>query len=480
MSFKKIDFEAPYKLLVNGALEDGSGEPIKVYNPANNELLAEAPSASKEQVDRAINGAKKAFKTWKELTWDERAEYLVQFADALQEHELEFKQLLCREQGKPLATKAAECIDFTIDWIRDYSKLRLEPNILEDNDQHLVYTEYVPLGVVGMIMPWNFPFLLSLWQIAPALLVGCTVVLKPSSFTPLTSLRFGEIAAQVLPPGVLNVLAGSGKEVGDAIVESPDVAGIAFTGSIGTGKKIMASAADNFKRLTLELGGNDACVVLPDADLDKIIPTVAWAALGNSGQWCIAVKRIYVHSSIHDKFVKKLVGFVSKLKLGDGMDPDTDLAAINNKRQYEKLLDMLQDIKMNGYNIVYGGDVDESLEGNFIPVTVVDNPPEDSRIVQEEQFGPIIPVMSYETVEEAIDRANNTKFGLGASVFGEDRELVNKVAKKLEAGTVWANEIHIHDVNFPFGGIKNSGLGIENGIVGLEEYCDSKTYMIAK
>ena len=479
MAFKKINFSAPYKLTINGKLVDGV-KTIPVYNPANNELLANAPACSKAQMEEAIAAAKAAFKPWKALSWDERDEYLQKFACAIEEHRDEFIALLCQEQGKPRATMATVCVDFSIKWIKDYAKKRLIPEIIEENDKHMVYVEHVPIGVVGMIMPWNFPFLLALWQIAPALLVGCPVVLKPSSYTPLTSLRFGEIAAQIFPAGVLSVLAGSGVEAGDVILESPDIAKIAFTGSIATGHEIMSKSAGTFKRITLELGGNDACIVLPDANLDKVIPPIAWAALGNSGQWCIAVKRIYVHSSIHAAFVKKFVDFVSKLKMGDGMDPGTDLAAINNKKQYNKLLEYLDDIKKNGYKIAYQAKLDPDMKGNFIPVTVIDNPPEDSRIVQEEQFGPIVPIMSWDDLDDVIEKANNTRFGLGGSVWGEDRAKVWEVAKRMESGTIWANEIHIHGVDVPFGGIKDSGYGVENGIIGLEEYCDSKTYMIAK
>lgn len=479
MAFKKIDFNGPYRMLINGKLVDGK-DSIPVYNPANNELFAKAPSCSVEQVNEAIAAAKAAFKPWSTLSWDEREKYIVDFANAIEVHEADFRELLCREQGKPCDSTRTACVPFTISWMKDYAKIRLEADILEENEQHTVYFDHVPMGVVSMIMPWNFPFLLALWQIAPALLVGDTVVLKPSSFTPLTSLRFGEIAAQILPPGVLNVITGKGSVAGDLMCTHPDVEKIAFTGSIESGKKIMANAAETFKRITLEMGGNDPCVVLADADLDKVIPPIAMASLGNSGQWCIAIKRIYVHSSIYKEFVNKYVDFVSKLKMGDGMDPTVDLAAINNKRQYDKLLDMLNDIKSNGYKIAYSSKIDPSMKGNFVPVTVVDNPPENSRIVQEEQFGPIVPIMSYDDLDDAIDKANATRFGLGASVWGEDRAKVAAVAERLEAGTVWANEIHIHDVRFPFGGIKNSGYGVENGKIGLEEYCNPKTYMVAK
>jgi acyl-CoA reductase-like NAD-dependent aldehyde dehydrogenase len=482
MAYQKIDFNGPYLLNINNELVDSPNEKIKVYNPVNNQVIGEAPSATREQTEAAIAAAKAAFPAWSGLSWDEREKYLVAFSDAIAEHREEFKELLCKEQGKPFHHDHNICVDFTIDWIKDYAKLRLEPNVIFDDDMHKVVVEHVPIGVVGMIMPWNFPFLLALWQIAPCLLAGCPVVLKPSSFTPLTSLRFGEIAAQIFPAGVLNVLSGKGSEVGDVLGTSVDIAKIAFTGSIATGKKLMEQAGATVKRLTLEMGGNDACIVLDDADIEKVIPQIAWAALGNTGQWCIAIKRIYCHEKIYDEFLKALVDFVSKLKMGDGMLPETDLAPINNKRQYNKLLDMIDDIKKNGYTIAYEAtpDPDWDPNGNWIPVMVIDNPPEDSRIVQEEQFGPIIPVMKWNDLDDVIEKANATRFGLGGSVWGEDRERAEAVARRVRTGNVWVNEIHIHHIAVPFGGIKESGLGVENGIIGLEEYCDSVTYFFAK
>lgn len=481
MAFKKIDFNAPYYMNINNKMVDAAGR-IKVYNPVNNEEIADVPSGTKEQTYEAIAAAKAAFPKWKALSFDEREKYLDDFADALAEHREDFKVLLCKEQGKPAHHPQNICIDFTIQWIKDYAKMRIKPQIIEDNEKHTIVVDHVPIGVVGMIMPWNFPFLLALWQIAPALLAGCPIVLKPSSFTPLTALRFGEIAAQIFPDGVFNVVPGKGSEVGAALGDSVDVAKIAFTGSTGTGKQLMEQAASTVKRLTLEMGGNDACIVLPDAEIDKDIPQIAWGALGNSGQWCIAVKRIYVHESIYDEFLAKFIDFVSKLKMGDGMDPATDLAPINNKRQYNKLIAMLDDIKKNGYKIAYQAKLGDNCDpnGNYIPITVVDNPPEDSKIVQDEQFGPIIPIIKWSDLDDVIEKANATRFGLGGSVWGKDRKNAEAVARRVDSGTIWVNEIHIHAVEIPFGGIKESGLGVENGMVGLEEYCDSKTYMFAK
>lgn len=303
--------------------------------------------------------------------------------------------------------------------------------------------------------------------------------MKPSPYTPLGTLRFGEMAQKVLPPGVLNIVSG-GNEQGVWLTEHPDISKISFTGSTATGKKVMASSASNLKRVTLELGGNDPAILLPDTDFEPLIPTLFAAAFGNSGQWCIAIKRLYVHSSIYDKFLQAFVDYAATKVVGDGMDPNTDLGPIQNTMQYEKLLSMFADVKKNGYKVPLGGEIDESIVGNFVPVTIVDNPPIDSRIVQEEPFGPILPLLRWDNLEDVIASINDTEFGLAASVWGPDRAAAIDVANQIEAGTVWVNEIHIHGIDIPFGGHKQSGMGVENGREGLQEFTNTKTLMFAK
>jgi acyl-CoA reductase-like NAD-dependent aldehyde dehydrogenase len=351
--------------------------------------------------------------------------------------------------------------------------------VIEDTSTHTVEVHRTPLGVVGAITPWNFPIFLALWKVGPALMAGNTMVMKPSPYTPLATLRFGEIAQKVFPAGVLNVVAG-GNELGQYLTQHPKIAKISLTGSTETGRRAMASAAGTIKRVTLELGGNDAAIVLADADWRKIIPTLFWAAFGNSAQWCIAPKRLYVHSSIHAEFVQAFVEFARAKKVGDGMDPTTDLGPIQNRMQYGKLLDLFEDVRNNGYKVALGGVIDESLAGNFVPVTIIDNPPEDSRVVQEEAFGPILPILSFESIDEVIEKANGPDVGLGGSVWGSDRETAIAVAKRMETGTVWVNEIHTLGVDIPFGGHKQSGLGVESGRQGLADFTNSKTYMFPK
>ncbi len=474
----RIDFTAPYALSIDGKLVRTSTT-FDVLNPANNQLLAQAPAGTPEHMEAAIDAAKRAFRSWSELRWEARAAYLSDYANALDANKEELIALLTLEQGKPRHSMATEEVEGAIFWVRETAKRQLPVEQVEETDAHVVEVHRTPLGVVGAITPWNFPVFLGLWKVAPCLITGNTMVMKPSPYTPLCTLRFGEIAQRVLPPGVFNVVSG-GNELGQQLTAHPDIAKISFTGSTATGKLVMASSATNLKRLTLELGGNDAAIVLADADWQSVIPKLFWAAFGNSGQWCIAPKRLYVHSSIHAEFVKAFVEFARDKKVGDGMSPETDLGPIQNRMQYAKLLDLFADVGKNGYKVPLGGMIDESLAGNFVPVTIVDNPPDSSRIVREEPFGPILPILSFDDVDEVVARANDSPFGLGGSVWGKDRNAAIAVAKRLETGTVWVNEIHALGVDIPFGGHKESGIGVESGREGLAEFTNSKTYTFAK
>jgi acyl-CoA reductase-like NAD-dependent aldehyde dehydrogenase len=474
----RISFDAPYVMSIDGKLVT-TEKTFDVYNPATNAVLAQAPKGTPEQLEAAVASAKKAFPSWAALSWQARSEYISRFADALDACKEELTTLLTLEQGKPRHSMAKTEVEASIYWVREVAKRQVLPEIVEETEQHRVEVHYTPLGVVGGITPWNFPVLLSLWKVAPCLIMGNTMVLRPSTSTPLCTLRFGELAQQILPPGVLNVITGP-SSLGQRMTEHPDIAKISFTGSTDTGKHILASAAGTIKRVTLELGGKDPAIVLPDADIPSIIEPLFWAAFGNSGQWCIGVKRLYVHASIYDTFVKAFVDYAKTKTVGDGMDPKTDFGPIQNRTQYKKVVDLFNDVKQHGYKIILGGDIDESAAGNFLPLTIVDNPPDDSRIVQEEPFGPILPILSYDTIDEVVARANDTTFGLAASVWGGNRDQAIAVAHRIEAGTVWVNEIHIHGIDVPFGGHKQSGLGVENGRGGLICFANSKTYMFKK
>ncbi|MBB3104408.1 aldehyde dehydrogenase family protein [Azomonas macrocytogenes] len=471
-------FTGPFHLTIAGKLVEAK-DGFDVINPATGKVLAQAPSASAEQLDEAITVAKAAFKSWSALSYDQRQVYLDRYADALQENRDDLVRLLTLEQGKPLETMAAPEVDQAISYIRQIAARRIAVEIVEETNSHIVELHHVPLGVVGGITPWNFPVLLSLWKVAPALITGNTFVLKPTPFTPLTALRFGEIAQRVLPAGVLSVVSG-GDDLGPQLTNHPDIAKISFTGSTETGKHVLRAAAGTVKRVTLELGGNDAAIVLPDADYKAIIPQLFWGAFGHQGQWCVGIKRLYVHRSFHADFVKAFVDYAKTVKVGDGLDPDVGVGPVQNKMQFDKLKTFLDDIKANGQKIVLGGEIDESQSGYFFPITVVNNPPEDSKIVQEEQFGPIVPILAYDDVDDAVDRANASIYGLGASVWGRDTNAAVAVANRLEAGMVWVNEIHTQGVDIPFGGVKQSGLGTEHGREGRELFTNAKTVLIHK
>ncbi|MDH0960997.1 aldehyde dehydrogenase family protein [Pseudomonas chengduensis] len=471
-------FDGPYYLSIAGELVSTDAH-FDVFNPATGEVFAKAPSGSPEQLEAAIAAAKGAFKTWSVLSYEQRQSYLDAYADALLEHRDELARLLTLEQGKPLKTMAEPEVDQAISWIRQIAARRIPVEIVEENDNHIVELHHTPLGVVGAITPWNFPVLLALWKVAPALITGNTMVIKPSPFTPLTTLRFGQIAQSVLPAGVLSVVSG-GNELGPQMTAHPDIAKISFTGSTETGKHVIRSAAGTVKRLTMEMGGNDAAIVMPDADWQAIIPQLYWGAVGNSGQWCVGIKRLYVHSSYRNEFVAAFVEYARQQVMGDGLDPNVTVGPVQNKMQYDKVRSFLDDIKANGYKVVLGGEVDESRPGYFIPVTVLDNPPESSMIVQQEQFGPIVPIIAYDDVDDVVARANDSPFGLGGSVWGRDTQAAVAVANRLETGMVWVNEIHTQGVDIPFGGHKQSGIGTEHGHEGRLLFTNPKTVLIKK
>ncbi|HEX8602067.1 MAG TPA: aldehyde dehydrogenase family protein [Pseudoduganella sp.] len=471
-------FDGAYYLSIDGKLVP-SETTFDVVNPATGALLARAPAGTIAQLDDAIAAASTAFKSWSAIGYDKRQQYLNDYADALEAHRDELARLLVLEQGKPLKTMAEPEVDQSIAWIRQIAARRIPVEIVEETDSHVVELHHTPLGVIGAITPWNFPVLLALWKAAPALSTGNTMVIKPSPFTPLTSLRFGQIAQSVLPPGVLSVVSGN-DELGPHMTAHPDIAKISFTGSTATGKQVLRSAAGTIKRVTLELGGNDAAIVMPDADWESIIPQLFWGAVGNSGQWCVGIKRLYVHRSYHPRFVDAFVAYARRQKLGNGLDPEVTVGPVQNRMQFDKVRAILEDIKARGYKVVLGGEVDPDRSGYFIPVTVVDNPPEDSIIVQEEQFAPIVPIIAYDDIDDVIARANDSPFGLGGSVWGRDTKAAVAVANRLETGMVWVNEIHTQGVDIPFGGHKQSGLGTEHGSEGRQLFTNPKTILIRK
>jgi acyl-CoA reductase-like NAD-dependent aldehyde dehydrogenase len=471
------DFDSSYQMTLGGKLA-GSDGTFAAYNPATREEIARVPDASRAQLDDAVAAARRAFRSWRDSTQEVRAAALNAIADAIEDHAEAFMTLLTKEQGKPRAGAEWEIMG-SVYWLRAMSTHSLPADVVTDTPDRRVVTYYSPLGVVGAIVPWNFPVLLAVWKIAPALAAGNTIVVKPSPFTPLCTLKLGELCNDVLPAGVFSVITG-GDALGKWMTAHPGIDKIAFTGHTDTGKHVMASAAGTLKRITLELGGNDPAIVLPDVDPKKIAPELFWAAFQNNAQFCNATKRLYVHEDVYDEVLKALVDFTQTQKVGDGADPETALGPIQNEPQYRKVMDYFEDCRRNGYRFAVGGEIDPSARGWFIPVTLVDNPPEDSRIVAEEPFGPILPLLKWRDEEDVIRRANDTPYGLGASVWGQDLDAVERIGSRLEAGTVWLNEIHQYAPNQAFGGHKQSGIGCENSVHGLMEYTNWKTVTLNK
>jgi acyl-CoA reductase-like NAD-dependent aldehyde dehydrogenase len=454
-----------FKLLINGALVDGAST-IDVINPANGRAFTTCPRADKAQLDEAVAAARNAFPAWSATPIEERAVKLEQLAAALEERAFEFASLLTAEQGKPLEQAMGEVIGSTF-ILRAFRDRRLELAVLRDEDGNRVIEHRTPLGVCAAITPWNFPVILLMNKLGPALITGNTMVVKPAPTTPLTTLLFGEICAEVLPAGVVNIICDA-NDLGGELTAHPDIDKIAFTGSTATGKKVMASAAAMVKRVTLELGGNDAAIVLDDVDPKVAARKVYDGAMLNAGQICVAVKRAYVPSSIYDEFCDEIAKLANQAIVDDGSKQGTTIGPIQNRMQFERVCELLADAKKRGKVIAGGEPLDR--EGYFIPPTIVRDLPEDARLVREEQFGPVLPVMRYDDVDDVIARANNSEFGLGGTVWGKDVDRAIAIAKRVDTGTIWVNQHLAIDPTIPFRGAKQSGLGAELGEAGLNEY----------
>ena len=463
-----------YKMLINGELIDGATT-LDVVNPATGAVFETCPRADEAQLNEAVAAAKAAFPAWSALTYAERAAKLEALADALEPRVDEIARVLTQEQGKPLAAATAE-VGGAIYGLRAFAAMRTETKTLRETDDVRIVEMRTPLGVVGAIMPWNFPVLLMVMKVGPALITGNTMVAKPAPTTPLTTLLFAEIAASVLPPGVLNVIVDN-NDLGAVMTKHPDIAKVSFTGSTATGKKVMESVSSTLKRLTLELGGNDAAIVLDDADVKIVAPKIFDAAMANSGQICLATKRVYAHKSIYDQLCDELARLAGEVIVDDGLKQGTTMGPIQNKAQYEKVKGFLADARADG-RVIAGGEALER-DGYFIAPTIVRDIGDDSRLVREEQFGPVLPIMSYDEVDDAIARTNDTDYGLGGSVWTSNIERGFAVASKIDSGTVWVNKSLDLPFDVPFRGAKNSGVGAENGQEGLEEYTQAKIINVA-
>ncbi len=470
-----MDFENNYRMTIDGALVDGAGH-FEVVNPATGEAFTKAPAADAAQLDQAVEAAARAQKLWRQVPIEERKALLRQAAKKIEAHADELGALFMREQGRPLAMAREEILGGA-GWFKATAGLDIPVEVTEDTKHRRVEVHHEPLGVVCGIVPWNFPFLLATWKIAPALLAGNTVVLKPSPFTPLCALKLGELLIDVFPKGVLNIISG-GDELGPLMTAHPGFQKISFTGSTATGKRVMESAAKDLKRITLELGGNDAAIVLPDVDVDEVAMQLFMGAFWNTAQICVATKRLYIHEDIYDALRDKLHQLAKTIPVGEGTKDGMVIGPVQNAPQFRRVQELIDDARKNGLTVLEGGAVPD--QGYFIPLTLVDNPPDDARVVVEEAFGPVLPLLKFSTVDEVVERANDTIYGLAGAVWSKDIEKAIEIAHRLETGTVWINQ-NLQSTPFtPLAGHKQSGFGVENGVAGLLEFTVPKAIFIPK
>jgi len=469
---------ADYGLIINGE-KVPTEDSFPVINPATEAVIGQCPFATRDQLDRAVRAATEAFTDWSRVPDAERAAVCGRIAETLTEHAEELAQLLTLEQGKPLNGLGSRFeLGGAAAWAGHTGTLSLPDVVIQDDAAARVVQTRKPIGVVGSITPWNWPLLIAIWHIVPAIRTGNTVVIKPSPYTPLSTLRMVEIINGVLPPGVLNCVTGE-DELGQWMTEHPAIQKIIFTGSINTGKKVMGSSAKSLKRLTLELGGNDAGIVLDDVDPAAVAPGIIGGAFINNGQTCAALKRLYVHDSIYDEMCARLVEAASNVKMGNGLDEDTMQGPIQNKMQYGKVVGLYDDAVAQGGRVLCGGKLDGGT-GYFMPYTLVADVTDGMRIVDEEQFGPLLPIIRYTDLDDAIRHANGLETGLGGSVWSADPERGAEIAARLECGTAWVNSHGGIAPNVPFGGVKCSGIGVEFGEEGLKEYTTIQIVNISK
>ncbi|BBC38478.1 hypothetical protein SGFS_097720 [Streptomyces graminofaciens] len=455
---------------IDGAAVKTTGT-FSVINPATGDVFAQAPSVTPEQLDEAFASAQRAFTTWQRDEPARRAA-LTAAADAIDASAASLASLLTAEQGKPL-NQSLEEIGIGTTWLRYFADLKLAPEVVQDDDQGYAVVNRVPLGVVAAIAPWNFPLNLAIWKIAPALLAGNTMVLKPSPFTPLSTLMMGTILSDVLPKGVLNVVSGP-DPLGAAMTSHAIPRKISFTGSTPTGKKIAAAAASDLKRLTLELGGNDPAIVLADADITATAQGLYASSFYNAGQICLATKRVYAHESIHAELVEAMADIVKSVRVDAGNVPGAQLGPLNNRPQFDRVSELVSDALAHGARAVTGG---KPLDrpGFFYEPTILDHVTDGTRIVDEEQFGPALPILSFRDEDDAVTRANASEFGLTASVWSGDLDRASDLAAQIDAGQISINS-HGGGVqpNLPFGGHKLSGMGVENGPWGYYSFTETQ------
>jgi phenylacetaldehyde dehydrogenase len=476
------------KILINGKWVDAaSGKTFPTYNPATGEVLANIAAGDKEDIDRAVKAARAAFEIgpWSKISPSERGRLIWKLADLLEKHAEEFAQLESLDNGKPLKIARVADLPLAIDHFRYYAgwATKIEGNTislgLAEQGKFHAYTVREPVGVVGQIIPWNFPLLMAAWKLAPALATGCTIILKPAEQTPLTALRLGELILEAgFPEGVVNIVPGYGETAGAALSAHPDVDKIAFTGSTEIGKLILQAAAGNLKKVSLELGGKSPNVVLEDADVDAVIPGAASAIFFNQGQCCCAGSRLYVDKKIFDKVVDGVAQNASKIRVGPGFDPENDMGPLVSEEQLNRVCGYLESGQQEGAKALTGGSRD-GTKGYFVKPTVLVNTTDKMKVVQEEIFGPVVTAIPFSDPNEIVAKANDTIYGLAAGIWTRDIKKAHALASKLRAGTVWINCYNVFDAALPFGGYKQSGWGREMGHEVLEHYTEVKTVCCA-
>lgn len=469
-----------FGLYINGQFVNSvSGKTFDVLNPATGEVLAKVQEGDKEDIDIAVKSARSAFPAWSETPAAARSIMLNKLADLLEQHKEEFAVLETQNNGKPIFESMAIDIPMTIDCIRFFASAArmIKGDVLNVPSGQFTYTLKEPIGVCGLIVPWNFPMLMSAWKYAPALAAGNTVVIKPAEQTPLTLLKFADLVKQAgFPDGVFNIVAGFGETAGAALVEHPDVDKIAFTGETRTGRIIMTTAAKTLKRVSLELGGKAPNIVFEDADLDHAVTSSLFAVYLNQGQACVSGSRLYVQESIYDKFMEKLIEEAKKIRLGNPLEQSTQIGALNSKEQYDKVLSYIQIAKEEGAKLLLGGDTPEG-NGFFVNPTIFEAE-QNMRIAKEEVFGPVLAVIKFKDIDDVLAKANDTEYGLAAGLWTKNVHTAHLVAKKLKAGTVWVNTYNFLFAEAPFGGYKSSGFGRELGMQALDMYSETKTVCV--
>ncbi len=472
----------PGRLLIDGQWTDGSKK-FDTINPATGEVLTQVVEASPEAVDRAVSAARKAFEDrsglWRKMSASERGRLIWRLADLVEKHIDELAELETLDNGKPIFESRYVDVPMVIDVLRYYAGLatKIHGETVNTSETAFTYTLREPIGVVGLIIPWNFPLLLASWKLGPALACGNTIVLKPAEQTPLTALRFGELAIEAgVPPGVLNIVTG-GPETGKTIVRHPGIDKIAFTGSTAVGKEIMRSSADTLKRVTLELGGKSPNIVFADSDIDGAVKGAINGIFYGKGEVCNAGSRLFVESKVQNEFLEKLVARAKKLQPADPLDPKTRLGAIVSQEQMQTVLGYVETGKKEGAKLIAGGNrvSVNGGKGFFLEPTIFGDVTNDMKIAQEEIFGPVLATLSFDDLDQVIELANRNQYGLAAAVWTRDIKKAHSVSRQLKAGTVWINTYGLMDAALPFGGYKSSGFGRELGMHAIEHYTELKT-----